>query len=122
MEPGTGQTKRFSREYFIEKFTAIPEPEIGEGSIEKHCVMYHCGVELNLSSGTAYKYTDEVRTLAKMLAKKLGRNPITNDGDVYNLMVGINDGWQQYKYLGENPRERILTALMQEKNANNIHH
>jgi hypothetical protein len=52
----------YDRDYFIKKFEAIPEGEIGKASIKNHCALWHCGVD------DQYNMTDEAQALLSVIS------------------------------------------------------
>lgn len=87
-------------DYFIKKFTAIPEEDWAVEEFvtkdNKRCVLGHCGV------------TDDadVLTVEAIVLSRL----IYSNFDV--LTVDINDGNRNdTEYLGNTPKKRILAAL-----------
>lgn len=91
-------------DYYIKKFTAIPERKwttrvLNIAGTDICCALGHCGERI---MGT----TMESRTLFSMFHKKLGVEvPTVNDG------APITMGYSDVPYLGDTPRERILAAL-----------
>lgn len=86
---------KYTKEYFIAKFEAIPDElwirgNIGEGT--KHCAIGHCGV----SSKDNYKSTKESIGLCKLLN-------LTE----LEIAIQINDRCDDKK----SPKERVLSAL-----------
>lgn len=82
--------------YFIKKFTAIPEELWTIGvytSGYRHCALGHCGV------GIAHLETKESLALDEILEYEV---------------AGINDGTSCF-YKGPTPKERILGALREKQ-------
>lgn len=102
---------QFTKEYFIEKFSAIPDQcwIIGELTDENnpncHCALGHCGVSLTNDSN--YVMTEESEALGSIFEylypSKLDYQRVYNVNDFYNPS------------LGKTPKERILTALRRAK-------
>jgi len=101
----------FTKEYFIEKFEAIPEEEWTEGDLvtklinEKcqRCALGHCGM-------TTYEIiTEEAEALSMLLRPLHGDKHVTLFESVYR----INDAFMftDFYELGDTPKERILNAL-----------
>lgn len=89
--------EKYTTEYFIEKFSKIPENEIGEGSINSHCILWHFGVR-------QYR-EEEITPELKEFGKIVGAKPEyvwKFWGDIYS----INDSFP-----GKTPKERILKEL-----------
>jgi len=84
-------SKKYTKEYFVKKFEAIPEEEIGRGDLDKHCALYHCGV----TSSPNYNHTEESKALAILLG---------GDEDFMNVWE-INDDRDDI------PKNNILNAL-----------
>jgi hypothetical protein len=91
---------KYDKEYFIKKFEAIPDNEIGALSIENHCALHHCGVEYNCGG---YKKTDEALALLNLFG-----NDDTDEPD-WSRVYDINDG--NIGCYGGTPKERILNKL-----------
>lgn len=100
----------YDKEYFIEKFSAIPESLWVRGTITvnlggdaaAHCALGHCGVVVNKGG---YVNTPESVALLKLFGA-------TDDADfpaVYRIndWVGISDRFGD----GATPKERILKYL-----------
>jgi hypothetical protein len=68
----------YNKEYFIKKFEAIPEEEIGQESLDNKCALYHCGVTL---VDGIYKYTPEGEALVKVIREITGRSIIWVNDD-----------------------------------------
>lgn len=88
-------------EYFITKFTAIPEHlwQIGNyGGNDIHCALGHCGNTDTSSS------TEEARALGRVVT-----------GTIKGVVWSINDGDdERYKHI-DSPRQRVLAALQDVK-------
>ncbi len=86
---------QFTLDYFIDKFEAIPEDQIGMGQLSQHCGLWHAGTRYeNEASNQGYKYTDEAKCLMALF------------GDT-SFVHHINDNQR----LGGTPKSRILDAL-----------
>jgi len=96
----------YDKDYFIKKFEAIPDEDIGKGRLDKHCALHHCGVHIN--GRGEYVETVEARKLAKLFGSN--ELPIIhkiNDGTYYfDPKVGKNIIAE-----GNTPKERILNKL-----------
>lgn len=90
----------YTKEYFIKKFEAIPENEIGKCAIHKHCALYHCGVRT--SDNECDGYEKPIPAEAKQLAILLG-----GDEDLYNVYI-INDKGNDNECTA---KQNILNAL-----------
>lgn len=100
---------KFTPEYFIEKFEAIPEDRWATGSLENYrgcrCALGHCGV-LDL-----FKLTPEAVALAQIL------RPVASQVDTYvgtdeaRVVYAVNDRDYEFGDLGSSPKERIINAL-----------
>jgi hypothetical protein len=100
----------YSIDYFIQKFEAIPENQIGEGEIEKHCALYHCGVKTNKD----YKNLSEEAIALANIFKPLYHTQEENNLSVY--IYSINDGSDNVNgiienVIGNTPKERLLNSL-----------
>lgn len=97
--------KRYDKAYFIQKFQAIPEQEIGSRLLENHCALWHCGVRIDESGGN-YMKTEEAVALADLLrpfAVGIGCSP--GAGSLAPVWF-VNDRGD-----GPTPSARILNAL-----------
>lgn len=95
--------KDYSIEFFIRKFQAIHEDEIGIGSIESNCALKHCA-----GNSKSKYYSEEGLALARIF------DPITTST---NIVYEINDGiwWNkrfpEHWFDKKTPKQRILHAL-----------
>jgi len=108
----------FTREYFIEKFEAIPDNLwtivylTSELNSKCHCALGHCGVKLN--DDDENEYTDEAWALSNILSSyhemAFG---FSADPSVltHNNVWRINDDNLNRHLTGKTPKERILNAL-----------
>lgn len=90
--------------YFIAKFEALADRDVGLGHIGSRCALYHCGI-----GGVAdyYPPTQEALALATVLGFKRSDNkPYGYAERVYYINDGHNTAYQQ-----PTPRRRILAAL-----------
>lgn len=92
-------SRKYTVEYFIQKFKTIPEDRWYEGSLydkesDSSCALGHCGM-------TSFNHTTQE---AVELAMTLGT---TVEG-----VADINDGHYD---VGNTPKERILAALYRKK-------
>lgn len=103
--------EKYTKEYFIEKFEAIPDElwiEIELSDDENpncHCVLGHCGV-----SDLDY-LTDEANGLIKILEPVHTQINKGNSNDVWDRVTDINDGIFGCRIFGNTPKQRILNAL-----------
>jgi len=92
---------KFDVNYFIKKFEAIPEELWAINSFQdelgRYCALGHCGYGLNAE-------TSEGATLNKLLGW---------------VTIAINDG-RHKKYPQPTPKQRILAALHDIKEKNNV--
>lgn len=93
---------KYTKEYFIEKFKAIPDYEIGRG-IHNHCALWHCGVRDN---DLDYISTPE----AKALINLFGGKTETENEIEYIAVYAVNDGFG-IDSTKSTPKERILNKL-----------
>lgn len=95
----------YTIDYFINKFSAIPDDEMGDGRLENKCAMFYCGIT---EEGGDYVPTDEALALAEIFApfKSHARE------EWFRIIYRINDTRTDF---GNNPKERILTALKKAK-------
>ena len=93
---------KFTVDYFIEKFTKIPDSKWAMGNYrvgQRKCALGHCGY----SNSNRPIHTEEGVALSQMFAK-------------VNLLVShINDGFPEF---GVTPKERILVVLEHIKGMN----
>lgn len=95
----------YNIEYFIEKFSAIPEDRWAMGTVlseNRSCALGHCGVRV-AESGTAYTSTEEADALVKIFggADKLN----------FGIVWRVNDNCVDIRW-GDTPKERILNKLL----------
>jgi len=100
---------KYTKQYFIDKFQAIPSQEWCEGELTNefdencHCALGHCGV-INYKATT-----DEAYELSKLLMPvydKLFDEEFTQPCNFHTFE--IND---ESSSLGDTPKQRILNAL-----------
>lgn len=96
---------KYTKKYFIEKFSAIPSEEIGDGGLDKCCALWHCGVRLD--DDDDYIQTEESKALGEIL------KPLRGNKTGQQIIYYINDGIKEGKKFGKTPKERILNALSQ---------
>jgi len=109
----------YNRQYFIDKFSAIPDEQWISGDLHDEntgasCALGHCGVRQG--NGGAYKYTPEAEALIKVLTPKSRQD--------YAIVVNahfVTDANDNESLSGEQicdesstPRERILIKLLEE--------
>lgn len=93
---------KFDKEYFIKKFEAIPDEEIGMGELDSHCALWHCGVRIEDDDDDGeYIVTPEAKALCELFAKD--KEPSCSA--VWSVNDNINGG---------SPKERILNYLKNE--------
>jgi hypothetical protein len=90
----------YTIDYFIKKFEAIPEEDMGAGSIYNHCALWHCGVR---SGNLDYTATPEAIALGNILKIMYPDNISPLD-----IVFCINDNVLDN---GDTPKECILNAL-----------
>lgn len=91
-------------EYFINKFEAIPDHEIGAVRLSAHCALWHCG----LKNGE-YVHTDESKALTILFG-----GDINDKSKGFPAVYTINDGgFAINERLGDTPKQRILNKLYQ---------
>jgi hypothetical protein len=86
-------------DYFIRKFEAIPEHEIGTQSIHNHCAYWHCDNQDYFWGAASSAFTE--------LFKKLDYERWFC---VEFVAIRINDGKDE-RYQQPTPKQRILAAL-----------
>lgn len=103
----------YTKEYFIEKFKAIPDDKWTTGVFFKEgacCAYGHCGVR-NQTITEARTLTPEAHALSQLIGE--GEDEMFQQEE--NLRIGwevvnINDGSGKLAP-GNSPKERILNAL-----------
>lgn len=107
----------YSREWFIEKFEAIPTEAIGKDSLKNHCACHHVGVGIVNGKQTGdyadadgnWYITEEAKALIRLLGGKEGKE------EVYlHRIFWLNDGSENRldgTPWGDTPKERILNKL-----------
>lgn len=97
----------YNVQYFIDKFSAIPELNWVErllGHDGHHCALGHCGVKALNLKGEILGDNPEANALAKLLY-------LVNAEKKTAYIVGyINDGFHP-QYQQRSPKQRILAAL-----------
>lgn len=101
----------FTIEYFINKFEAIPEEDIGEGSLADHCALYHCGVRLERGE---YVPTEEARTLGNIFSKTMSRENLSKDPTSHVFVINDDPN------LGKTPKQRLLNTLKKLQNETSV--
>ena len=95
---------KFTKQYFIDKFSEIPEDKIGIKKIENCCALYHCGVN------QVYDMTEEAVALSNLLFPiAIMINPQFTNPNYASNVYAIND--DDSGVLGDTPKKRILKAL-----------
>jgi hypothetical protein len=104
----------YNVDYFIGKFSAIPEGRWTTGDFKKgnrFCANGHCGI-------TADNYlnpNEEAKALAELFKlTSIKRKVSEYDSDIFNYTVVINDGLV-FEYNQNHPKQRILAALQDVK-------
>ncbi len=95
--------EKYSRDYFINKFKALTDKEVGRASLERHCALWHCGVrigkvEVDGKTIEDYVPTDESTALIKLFGGKTKHQ--------FTAVYSVNDGYDELS-----PRKRILNRL-----------
>ena len=96
---------QYTKEYFINKFSKIPEDDWGRLTLNNHCAMYHCGAQ---DSSEGYIINTEIEALAKLLNSiyKPQEEEITLiEKHPEDVIWIINDK------RGNSPKNNILKAL-----------
>lgn len=93
----------YNVDYFIKKFDAIPDDQIGSVTIERHCSLWHCGVR---SSNDGL--TEEALALGELLQTL---NPAANSPE--EAVIQLNDSPWMGTVIGpgRTPKLRMLYAL-----------
>lgn len=97
----------YDKAYFIAKFAAIPDSEIGECGLRNQCGLWHCGVrkEDDLNDLGLYVHTEEslaLISLFSLLKPKLS--------GLAAAFWCVNDG-NDSRYSQTSARARIIAAL-----------
>jgi len=93
-------------DYFISKFSAIPDSKWGVRKYKnngKRCALGHCGVTLG-------KSTEEGEVLSRLFFDKF-EVPITRINDATNSHKSFKFYRTDALFLGNTPKKRILAAL-----------
>lgn len=96
--------RNYDKEYFIKKLSYIPKRRWAVGKIKNFqsmCVLGHCGQKYPFIT------TIESEALIDLLAP-FNKNGINRIKNVY--YINDNTG-NEYAYLGDNPKDRIINAL-----------
>lgn len=101
---------KYTIQYFIDKFRAIPTKEIGEGDLCYKCALHHCGVRYN-SFGN-FKSTREALALGNIFVKWRGGSGELGKTSILRYVWQVNDGRCGH---GRTPKQRILSALRSAK-------
>lgn len=100
---------KYDKAYFIAKFEAIPDSEIGTGSPGNCCAAYHCGLRSGQSE-EEIKNNAELSALGELLMPEAKRQfPGDRKFTLYGAVWRINDGYCPPE--NETPKTRILAAL-----------
>ena len=102
----------YTKEWFIEKFEAIPDHLIGQRSLPNHCALHHVGMGIVNGVQTGdycdaegnWYMTEETKAFVRLFGGREGW-----EGNDCNLVYFVNDG--DDNVLGTTPKERILTKL-----------
>lgn len=97
--------KKYSREWFIKKFDAIPDELWGMSELNcggKKCALGHCGLE---------NYEEPTKESLE-LVKLFGGSVTAKEVD-FNKVYIVNDD-TIYKTYGDTPKERIIKFLSSE--------
>ena len=99
------ETTKYTKEYFIDKFSKIPEDDWGRLTLDNHCAMYHCGAK---DGNRGYIINAEIKALAKLLISVY--NPQEEEITLIkrsptNVIWIINDK------RGDSPKNNILNVL-----------
>lgn len=98
-------------DYFIKKFEAIPESEIGSCNLQNHCALWHMGVRFYAND----EITEEVKALANLFA------PFAEPIDEHERLRAfphvyiVADGTRGNDRFGNSPKARLLNALKEVK-------
>lgn len=117
---------KYTPEYFLNKFSEIPNSKWTTGELrngDKCCALGFCGVKpLPASIEGDYKYTREARALEAILriGFSISATGLVNPAEA-EVVMGINDGdgagvgsplpYSTVQKFGKTPRTRILNAL-----------
>lgn len=104
----TPTTPNYNVDYFIAKFSAIPEERWITGVMtdkNKYCALGHCGAGNPLAGNADFNHTEESKALNKLFKANFNE-PAWK----------INDS-KDYGYPQSTPKQRILAALQDIKKA-----
>lgn len=90
--------KKYTPEYFIAKFEAIPEEKWCMGKYRhagRSCALGHCGAR------PFSPWSEEAQALYQLVKDGTG-----------NSVTSINDSYHYYSDLGDTPKERVINALV----------
>lgn len=100
--------KKYTKKYFIEKFSKISDNEIGSGSIDKHCAIWHCGLNDYVENPS-----EEVIALISLFNNGITHYKYFNENNEelsfpeYSAIYKVNDmGLDE-----ETPKQRLLNKL-----------
>lgn len=97
---------KYTKQYFIDKFNAIPSNKIGAGSLHQCCALAHCGVKsLGISD-----MTEESIALSNLLRQSINVGEWAKKDDV-TLVFYVNDSIRSTIEPKFTPKDRILFAL-----------
>ena len=99
---------RYTVDYFIKKFEAIPYDQWTTGLYvrgKRKCALGHCGVNFGFSLIHENKEASALREIL------IAAVPAINDG----TRLTANATHRDFRKLGDNPKDRILTALLYAK-------
>lgn len=112
MTPTRQAKEEFTVDYFIQKFSAIPDELWGCGRCEnggRRCALGHCGTD---TLRVWKDYNAEIQALGNLMQPLEAPEDAGNSPDVTVHL--INDG-QHKAYQQDTPKARILAALEQIK-------
>lgn len=100
------EKKVFNKQYFIDKFSALKDEEVGKEDLNNHCSLWHCGVRIGNTKTSVRDYVPTEESTA--LIKLLGGETETDFREVFRWNDGTYGG-KNYEELP--PRQRMLKVL-----------
>lgn len=99
----------YTLEHFIQKFESLKDEEVGTGSLSRHCVLWHCGVEYYAESlEEAEQKHPEAVALMKLFSAQTREGNCLDYNAVYRINDKNGDNSAGDLFLG---RKQILEAL-----------
>lgn len=97
----------YDKEYFIKKFKAIPDNEIGKGGLANHCALWHCGVRETPAG--FYSASPEAAALINLFRPGMDVKDDEPIGQAAEVIWRVND--MASLFPGDTAKGRILNKL-----------